>query len=44
MRSGATLNTLTDLIQESVRVDNALYELYQEIRPVKANQSVQRKK
>ncbi|KAK1911202.1 hypothetical protein P3342_011804 [Pyrenophora teres f. teres] len=44
MRSGVTINNLQDLIRESIRIDNALYELQQEIRPVRANQSVQRTK
>ncbi|KAI1686157.1 reverse transcriptase [Pyrenophora tritici-repentis] len=44
MRSGVAINNLQDLIRESIRIDNALYELQQEIRPVRANQSVQRTK
>ncbi|PZD24339.1 hypothetical protein A1F97_11143, partial [Pyrenophora tritici-repentis] len=42
MRSGVAINNLQDLIRESIRIDNALYELQQEIQPVRANQSVQR--
>ncbi|KAE8846669.1 hypothetical protein HRS9139_01236 [Pyrenophora teres f. teres] len=44
MRSGVTINNLQDLIRESIRIDNAFYELQQEIRPVRANQSMQRTK
>jgi hypothetical protein len=35
MRSGAQLDTLQQLINESIRIDNALRELYLETRPVK---------
>jgi hypothetical protein len=35
MRSGAQIDTLHTLIEESIRIDNALYELYLESRPVR---------
>jgi hypothetical protein len=34
IRSGAQIDTLHTLIEESIRIDNALYELYLESRPV----------
>jgi hypothetical protein len=35
MRSGALLETLPQLIEESIKIDNALHELYLEMRPVR---------
>jgi hypothetical protein len=37
MRSGAQLDALHQLIEESIRIDNALYELYLEMRPVRTS-------
>jgi hypothetical protein len=37
MRSGAQLDALHQLIEESIRIDNALYELHLEMRPVRTS-------
>jgi hypothetical protein len=37
MRSGAQMDTLQSLIEESVRIDNALYELHLESRPTRTS-------